>query len=267
LIAGLGSYAFRWSIGHKDRIPSKPMTPIELLNTAVAMGFSVVQYADNMPLHKISKTSLDILATAAKTHGIAIEVGVQSFDSSLVHEYLEIAKRLNAKILRVALDAQDAVTPLDKLGSELTTILPIARDDKCQIAIENHFDFPSRRMAKLLDQVNDPTLGACLDVANSICAGEWPEETIEILAPYTINLHLKDYVIIPDPYGVGFAIHGCPLGQGLTNLSGVLAKLDHRPMSVIYEHWLPWPGNFKKAKDLEISWTSSGSKSLKNLLV
>ncbi len=77
-------------------------------------------------------------------------------------------------------------------------------------------------------------------MANSICANEWPEETIKLLAPYTINLHLKDYEITPDKYGVGFRIHGVPLGDGRAPLAWTLEQLAHCPadMSVILEHWL-----------------------------
>ena len=61
-----------------------------------------------------------------------------------------------------------------------------------------------------------------------------------MLAPYTINLHLKDYEITPDPYGVGFRIHGVPLGEGRAPVAWVLDQLRHCPpdMSVILEHWL-----------------------------
>ena len=40
---------------------------------------------------------------------------------------------------------------------------------KCKIAIENHFAFPSKRMANIIKLVDHNYLGACLDVANSIC--------------------------------------------------------------------------------------------------
>ncbi|RVT81804.1 sugar phosphate isomerase/epimerase [Rhodobacteraceae bacterium CCMM004] len=263
---GLGSYAFRWSIGHKDRVPSDPMTPLEVLTTAADLGFEVLQYADNMPLHRLEAADLDGLSAAAREAGVALEVGIQTFDADLALRYLEIARRLDARILRVALDAEDAATPLDDLTRSVAAILPQARAADCRIAIENHFDFPSTRMADLLDRVDDPALGACLDVANSICAGEWPDETVAILAPHTINLHLKDYVIRPDPYGAGFAIHGCPLGEGRTDIAGVLAAVGHRPMSVIYEHWLPWPGSFEAARAEEREWTAAGARTLKDAL-
>lgn len=263
---GLGSYAFRWSIGHKDRVPPDPMRPADLLSIADGLGLKVVQYADNMPLHGLADAELDALADDARSREIALELGIQTFDAALLARTIDIAERIGARLVRVALDAEDARTPIDALASSLAESLVPARRAGCRVAIENHFDFPSPRMAALLGKIDDPALGVCLDVANSICAKEWPEDTIALLAPRTINLHLKDYVIVPDPYGVGFVIHGCKLGEGRTDIAGVLAALDHRPMSVIYEHWLPWPGSFEVARARETEWTTAGAAVLKKAL-
>ena len=237
---GLGSYLFRWSIGHKGIVPENPMTAFELLDIASRHGLSVVQYADNLPLHQLSEADLDLLAQQARDFGIALEVGTQPFDVTHVARYIAIGRRLDAGILRVALDGPDAVKPVAELAAEFALLLPLAKDAGIRIAIENHFNFPSRRLVDLLAAIDDDQVAICLDVANSICAGEWPMETVGILASHAINLHLKDYVIVPDSHGVGFAIHGCPLGQGRTNCQAILNAAPYpADMSVILEQWLP----------------------------
>ncbi|MGP1393987.1 MAG: sugar phosphate isomerase/epimerase family protein [Inquilinaceae bacterium] len=264
---GLGSYAFRWSIGHKDRRPDIPMTALEVLEVADAHGLRVVQYADNLPLGELDDAALERLAAAARTRGMALELGTQSFDADEVRRYIGIGHRIGAKILRVALDAPDARKPVPDLAAEVTDLLPALKKAGIRLAIENHFNFPSRRVAALLEEVGDDHVGVCLDVANSICAGEWPMETVGILAPYTINLHLKDYVIQPDPHGVGFRILGVPLGEGRTDIRAVLNALERREMSVIYEHWLPWPGSFETARRDENEWTEKSATVLKSLFI
>lgn len=72
----------------------------------------------------------------------------------------------------------------------------------------------------------------------SPCAGEWLTDTVKMLVAHTINLHLKDYVIVPDPYGVGVGIHGCSLGQGRTDCRAVLDAMPTLDMSAIFEHGL-----------------------------
>ena len=263
MVPGLGSYAFRWSIGHKDRKPDTPMTAMDVLDIAHGHGLGVVQYADNLPLHRLSEGELDTLATAARDKGIALELGTQSFDADEVRRYIGIGQRIGAGILRVALDAPDAERPVPDLAAEFRDLIPDLKAAGIRLAIENHFNFPSRRVVALLEHVKDDQVGVCLDVANSICAGEWPMETVEILAPHTINLHLKDYVIQPDPYGVGFSIHGTPLGTGRTDIGAVLDAVGRRDMSVIYEHWLHWPGSFEAARQVELDWTGASVERLK----
>ncbi len=253
---GLGSYAYRWNIGIKDQVPPSPMTPFDVLEAAERMGLDLVQYADNMPLEALSAEELERLAALARAKGITLEVGTQCFDAKQVAEYIGICKVISSKILRVALDAEDALVPVPELAEQLRPLVEEAKVAGIRIAIENHFNYPSPRMVELLEAVNDPALGVCLDVANSICAGEWPEETITMLAPYTINLHLKDYEITPDPYGVGFRIHGVPLGEGRANIPWILDQLAHcdADMSVIVEHWLPLGASLEEAMAQEQPW-------------
>ncbi|WP_116134688.1 sugar phosphate isomerase/epimerase [Tropicimonas sp. IMCC34043] len=253
---GLGSYAYRWSIGIKDQVPEVPMTAIEVLEAAESLGLDLVQYADNMPLDRLSEAELDRLAETARHKGITLEVGTQCFNAEEVSRYLGICRKIDSKIMRVALDAADSHVPVPELAAQLHPLIEDAKSAGIRIAIENHFNYPSPRMVDLLETVDDPALGVCLDVANSICAGEWPEQTIALLAPYTINLHLKDYVIDPDPYGVGFRIRGVPLGTGRADIPWILDQLKHcePDMSVLVEHWLPLGATLEETIALEQPW-------------
>lgn len=265
---GLGSYAFRWSIGIGDRPAPQPMTAMELLEIAHAHGLAVVQYADNMPLDRLSVDEHLALKARADELGIALEVGTQSFDAAELARYIPIGQRLGAGILRVALDAEDAQIAVPDLAAQLRELLPDGKRAGLRFAIENHFNYPSARMVELLDTVADPALGVCLDVANSICAGEWPMETVRMLAPYAINLHFKDYRITPDPYGVGFRIHGTPLGEGRAELGWVLDQLAHCPpeMSCLLEHWLMPLEDMAETRALEHDWLARSVAAARRLL-
>ncbi len=265
---GLGSYAYRWSIGIKDQVPADPKTPFDLLDDAEGLGLDLIQYADNMPLDRLPPEELERLAATAKAKGITLEVGTQCFDAEEVARYIEVCKVIDSKILRVALDAADAKVPVPDLAAQLRPLVEDAKAAGIRIAIENHFNYPSPRMVELLEAVNDPALGVCLDVANSICAKEWPEETIAMLASYAINLHLKDYVIEPDPYGVGFRIRGVPLGEGRADIPWILDQLAHCPadMSVIVEHWLPLGATLEETIAQEQPWLERTVAAARNYL-
>ena len=240
---GVGSYAFRWSIGIKDRLPKRPMRAVEVLERTHALDLTLVQFADNLPLHTLPDAEVDALGARARELGMTLEVGQQSFDRPMLERYLAIAGRLDASLVRIALDADDAAIPLATLADEFRQVIPAFRDAGVVIAIENHFNYPSPRLVELLSLIDDDTVGGgvCLDVANSICAEEWPMETVLQLAPFAVNLHLKDYDIVPDPYGVGFRIQGVPLGQGRTDIAAVFKALtdQRRDVNVLLEHWLP----------------------------
>lgn len=265
---GLGSYAFRWSIGIKDLQPAQPMTAMQVLEAAHGHGLKLVQYADNLPLDRLSPDEHIALKQRADSYGMALELGTQSFDADELARYIPIGERIGAKILRVALDAEDAVIPVSELAAQIRELLPDGKRAGLRFAIENHFNYPSPRMVELLDAVDDDALGVCLDVANSICAGEWPMTTVRMLAPYTINLHLKDYQITPDPYGVGFRIHGTPLGEGRAEIEKILACLSHCPddMSVILEHWLPQSDDIEASCRMEHEWLSRTVATAKRLV-
>lgn len=252
---GLGSYTFRWSVGHKGLIPDAPMTHAGMLGVASRHGLGLVQFADNIPMELLDDAGRDRLASKARDLGIAIELGTQSFKADEMVRYIGFAKTLDAKILRVALDGPDADVPVATLAQSFRDLLPLARDVGVAIAVENHFNYPAPRLAQLMADIDDPSVGVCLDVANSICAGEWPMETVATLAPFAINLHLKDYDIVPDPFGVGFAIYGTPLGQGRTDCQAVLdAMPKDRDINVILEHWLPRATNMVDARQAEHDW-------------
>lgn len=265
---GLGSYAFRWSIGIKNQMPARPMTAMDVLEIAYSHGLSLVQYADNLPLDRLSADEHHALKARADSYGMALEVGTQSFNAEELARYIPIAERIGSKILRVAVDAEDAAIPVPEFAAQLRELLPDGKRAGLRFAIENHFNYPSPRLVELIETVADDALGVCLDVANSICAGEWPMETVRMLAPHAINLHFKDYQITPDPYGVGFRIHGTPLGEGRAELSEVIDALQGRDpdMSVILEHWLPQSDDMAATRALEHDWLARTVAAAKRLV-
>lgn len=253
---GVGTYAFRWSIGMRDRVPARAMTPTEIVDAARDAGLELVQFADNLPLHILSDEALSELGRHASNAGIALELGMQGFDPALTGEYLRLAELLGAPLIRIALDAEDARRDVVDIADAFRLLLPACRKAGTRLAIENHFHVPSPKLVEIVRTVDDPMLGVCLDVANSICAHEWPEDTIALLAPYAINLHLKDYRIQPDPYGVGFRIVGVPLGDGSLDIDALFERLgaSGRSVNVILEHWLPYQGDSETTLRMEREW-------------
>lgn len=264
---GIGSYAFRWHVGIKDRVPDRPMTAAQVLDQAKDLDVGLVQFADNLPLHLLPVAEVDALGAQARALGIVLELGMTGCDPALVGQYLDIAGRLDVHLLRIAPTADESAGSDAEIVTLFDRILPNCRSAGVVLAVENHFHLPSPRLAKIVTTIGDPALGVCLDVANSIACQEWPAETIGLLAPFAVNLHLKDFRIALDPHGVGCAIVGTPLGQGLFDPAIVFDALARHARSVntILEHWLPWQGSFEATQALERTWLTQSVAAAKGL--
>jgi sugar phosphate isomerase/epimerase len=93
-------------------------------------------------------------------------------------------------------------------------------------AIENHQDgmweeirsqdSSGHDVAELLDRVNSPYVGCCLDAGNGLAFLETPLQVTELLAPQTITMHVKDFRLKRTMRGA--AIAGCLLGKGAVDV-------------------------------------------------
>ncbi len=256
---GIGSYAFRWSIGIGDYRPEAPMGPVELLHTAAGIGAEVLQFADNLPLDTVSDAVISDLRQASLETGVEVQLGTNSLDAAHLERQRALADVLKAPVIRIApgaADMADDATLVQRLRDEGDAFAKVG----CLITLENHFRLAPADLADLVTRVAHDNVRVCLDVANSVANREWPETTIRTLAPHAGNLHIKDYDIALDPYGVGMHIVGVPLGEGLMDVDFVLAELAAcgRDVDAIVEHWLPKDrfSTHEEARRLELEWSS-----------
>jgi len=74
---GIGTYCYMWSLGVEGAFPRKPMHPLELLDEAIRLGLSVVQYGPNRPL---SDDEAAQIGQFARQRGILLERGTTGLD-------------------------------------------------------------------------------------------------------------------------------------------------------------------------------------------
>lgn len=253
---GVGSYAFRWHVGIGDRVPQAPISAMAMLEAVAERGVRLLQYADNLPLHRLPGSEIDALKSRADALGMVLELGMTGCDRASVETYLDLAGRLGVRLLRIAPTAEESARDNAAIAGLLDAVTPGCRDAGVMLAVENHFHLPSPRLVDILDRVDGAVIGVCLDVANSIACREWPDETIGMLAARAVNLHLKDYRIALDPHGVGCGIVGTPLGDGVMDIGAVFDALNRhgRRLNTILEHWLPWQGSFAASQAEELTW-------------
>src|SRR5258708_4498297 len=99
---GIGSWTDGWAVGvNGDPAPDRPLTAIGLLERARAFGVPLTQFADNLPLDRLSEDELACLRQRAQEWHIAIELGTRGFEPARLLRYLELARYFDAKIVRI----------------------------------------------------------------------------------------------------------------------------------------------------------------------
>ena len=240
---GISSWACTWAIGVAGSPPPRnPMGVMELLDRASGVQADVLQIADTLPLHLLSAAALRELAEEATRRSIVLEAGTKGMDSSHLLRYLDIAVMLGAKLVRTlphdGTDRPDFAEALKRLNA-------VKREYEqagVVLGIENYEYYPSPWFAQLIEAVDSPSIGICLDAVNSLGCGESFAEVIGSLGRHTVNFHCKDYKITRSPTMMGFDVSGCPAGEGMLDLR-LASQVLRDDISWIIESWVPWQGD------------------------
>lgn len=238
---GLSTYTYTWSIGVPGSPPEKPMSAGDLLDRAAALGVSVVQMADNLPLDRLTDRELDEFAERAQGLGLDIEVGTRGIAAEHLRRYLALAVRFGSPILRVVVDSAGH-HPSPEEATELLREQRAAFERAgVVLAIENHDRFPAGVLARIVRDLGTEWAGICLDTVNSFGALEGPRVVVDTLGPLAVNLHVKDFAIFRASHMMGFTVEGRPAGQGQLDVPWLLESLSayDRDISAIVELWTP----------------------------
>ena len=263
---GIGSYTFTWAAGVPGHPPARPLTPRQLLQRAVRLGVRVVQFCDNLPLVGRPEAELAALEIQAREHGLAIELGTRGLrDPAPLLACLALARRFASPFVRLVVDAAGHEPSPAECVARLRPLLPRFADAGVKLALENHDRFSSATLAALVEELGPDRVGICLDTVNSFGALEGPEVVVRTLAPYTLNLHLKDFTVTRVSSQLGFVIQGCPAGRGRLNVPWLLDQLRAagRDVNGILELWTPFGPTLEATLRRERRWADASVRSLR----
>jgi sugar phosphate isomerase/epimerase len=136
------------------------------------------------------------------------------------------------------------------------------------LAIENHDRFNACQLAEIVQDTDPQWVGICLDTANSLGAGEGIGEAMRHLAPYTVNLHIKDVVIKRVPSNMGFTVAGCPAGEGVIDIPRLLSTLSKNRnfFSVTLELWPEFSVDLEQTINKEHTWVRQSLTYLRKVM-
>lgn len=265
---GISSYAYPWAIGVPGHPPDHPMDAMQLLNEARRLEARRLQLADNLAVHRLAKEDWRALMHQAEAWNIQLELGLRGLRTDLLRTYLTLAQECQSPFVRVVIDDKDFAPKHDQIVATLQEVLPQFRAANIRLAIENHDRFRVHELLHIIEATDTEYVGICLDTANSLGADEGIWEVAQTLAPYTLNLHVKDYRIQRLEHQMGFRIEGTPAGAGQTPIPWLLKTLSEygRCQSATLEVWCPPQPTLHQTIRQERAWVDQGSAYLRSCL-
>lgn len=269
---GISTWSLPWAVG----VAGYPQPTVQLdatgiVNRAAELEVAVVQFADNLPLTRLSEPELEHLAQSTADAGLAVEVGTRGLEPTELREYIHLAARLGARTLRTVLSGNHLERrDLEHATAALRELLPDLEQHQVAIALENNEAFSAAEFAEIVLASDSPLVGICLDTANSLGRPERLETVVAELAQHTIMLHAKDYEISRVDTRMGFTIEGRASGEGRVDFGMVLGALrdaGRGVVSVIVEHWPPFDGDIESCTAREAEWLTRSLAHLRALLI
>jgi len=172
---------------------SKPMDVFELMDYAVDIGVDGLHITptdcgntDAQNLRKIGK--------AAQAKDLFLEYNfsfADPYNSDLNNTFEEAignAKHLGADVAKVSMDIvrprpigasrfhSDVMKQLENVARQLKTAAPLAAKEDIKIAVENHTDTFSSEVLWVIEQVDHPNVGACIDIFNAMDGPRRPDD-------------------------------------------------------------------------------------------
>lgn len=236
MLFGISTFTFPWAVGSND---SNSLSAIHLLNFASSNNIGVVQFGDNYPLHQLSIAELQTIKSIAGNQGIIIETGTRGLTIENTERYLAIALFFGSPFLRIVIDEAGYEPDKNEVISIITQLLPSLKKNNIVLALENHDRFSASTLKDIINATDKDYVGICLDTANSLGAGEGVNQVLQILMPYTVNLHIKDIVIKRVDYKMGFTVEGVAAGDGVIDIPKIIQQLETtgRCKSATLEIW------------------------------
>jgi len=251
---GLSTYAFFWQ--WSDRV-DHPITLSDMIAATADRNVEVFQICDYPAVAELNGAQRKALRVQAERAGVRLELGTRGVAPDHLATYLALAQDLDAVTVRSMMYTQTHRPTLDEAVDLLGQAIPAYEKAGVTVALETYEQVPSSVLVDLVRRVDSPNLGICSDPANCVAALESPADVIDRVAPYVLNMHIKDFHFTRQAGWVGFNLVGAPLGQGLLDYDAMVARIDPdgRGVNQIIEHWLPWQDTPEQTCTVEQQWT------------
>ena len=147
---------------------------------------------------------------------------------------INISKSLKVKFIRIKCSnilscerykfKKNWTYKINSIVKKINTIKPLLKKNDIKLAIENHQDLDSNDLISIIKQVGKKYVGINFDIGNAFATCEVPSSFLKKTKNYILNIHLKDYIILPSVKG--FSLNRCPIMDGDSQIDNVLKLKD-----------------------------------------
>lgn len=266
---GIGSFTYGWGVDkdYNESVNLQPLNELGLIERAKQFNVQLLQIGDNLPMHEWTEERLKVFEKLLQQNHIVLEIGARGLTEEHLHRYIQLCKRFNTKLLRFVTDGIGWEPSIKEIISIIQNNVSLLHQHNITLALENHDRFKAIDYVEIMNSVNSPEVGICLDTVNSTGAGESVEYIVDTLAPFTVNLHIKDFGIARLPHKQGFIIDGRIAGEGMLDVAMVIGFLNkyNRCHTCILEQWTSPEKDNQLTIQKELDWATKGIKNLKLL--
>lgn len=239
---GIDSFSVRW----------QGWDAYQILDYAARLELDNVHFSERAHLGGLDPAELVRIRDYARQRNLTLEVGMRSFnrlsstfDPSLgtgdqqLLDMIDAARTVDSPIVRCFVGMQDdragPHSVADLIGETVRTlasVAPRAEAAGVTIAVENHggVDLLATELRNIIEIVGSSHVGVCLDTGNPVYAAEDAVYATEILAPYTVSMHLRDTLTWPTPAGA--MVQWAPAGRGNVDLKRIISIVANEASDV-----------------------------------
>lgn len=228
---GLHSFSFEQHRRYRDGFDV-----FALIEAAAGLGMSGVHVSLNDDNYRwIGGTSperLGAVGQAIRDKGMFVEIDTSGTDRDHLVKLLHAARLLGADRLRTYVTVEGS--PEERVLATVEGLrgaAPVAADLGVLLLVENHEDFTSQEIVRIMETVNHPSVGALYDFGNSMMVLEDPMAAAKGMAPFVRTVHVKDHIVTVDPNSGGATeaentiVCGVPIGRGNIDIAAILGYL------------------------------------------
>jgi len=251
-----------------DTVAGQPFDELTLIGLARSMQLSLIQVGDNLPLHHFSPKRLSAFKDLLRQRHIALEIGAKGLTVEHLQLYIGICREMGVRLLRFVIDDDGYRPSVETVIKIIRSHLGLLEGQGIILAIENHDRLTVKELEVIMKAIDSPFVGICLDSVNSMGAGEGIGTVIDVLAPYAVNLHIKDFGIKRPGHKQGFIVEGRIAGEGKLDIPFLLEKVRsyQRCKTCVLEQWVPFESDAAQTIAKEKCWAEKGIGYLKSIL-